>query len=72
MVNVQLISEPFKFFTELNSSKEFKKFNNLNYGAAGNTSTYNYGDKSKSDVFQYQMADNIESFFKERLSTKLF
>jgi hypothetical protein len=60
--------EPFKFFGQLNTSNEFKKFNNINYAAAGNTTTYNYGEKSKADVYQHQVADKLESFLKETLS----
>jgi hypothetical protein len=53
------------------SSNEFKKFNNVNYAAAGTTSTYNYGEKSKSEVYQHQVADKLETFLKEKLSKKI-
>lgn len=64
--------EPFKFFSQLNNSNEFKRFNNVNYGTTGNTATYNYGDKSKSEVYQHQVADKLENFLKETLSILKF
>lgn len=62
------LNEPFKFFSQLDSSDEFKKFNAINYGAAGNTSTYNYSERSRSEVYQFQVADKLESFIKEKLN----
>ena len=52
----------------MNTSNEFKKFNNVNYSAAGNTTTYNYGEKSKSEVYQHQVADKLETFLKQQFS----